>query len=133
MADIDLESFREAVAQAVASCNVAVMEAVKEEFAQEEVARLKPIFKAGILEEIKLTKSLGKFKPENMYNEAGEVVSTYWTQAALQNKKKAEDALARVSDGLRTFLASGNIQPLEKALKSAGQGGGDGKPEPAGE
>lgn len=39
-----------------------------------------PLILEGLKQEETIRKSLGKFRPENMYDDAGNVVSTYWTQ-----------------------------------------------------
>lgn len=118
---IDLTSFQAAVATKVASCNSTVLDRVVDHFAEQEANRRVPLILEGLKQEEIIRKSLGKFKPENMYDDGGNVVSTYWTQQALQGKKKAEETLKRWQDALGLAITESNYQPLEKLVKSGGQ------------
>lgn len=117
----DFTDFQEAVAAKVAACNSTVLDRVVEYYAEQEASRRVPLIIEGLKQEDIVRKSLGKFKPENTYDENGEVISTYWTQSVLQNKKKAEDTLKRWQDALGLAISESNYQPLEKLVKSGGQ------------
>lgn len=122
---VNLASFQQAVAAKVASCNSTVLDRVVDHFAEQEANRRVPLILEGIKQEEIVRKSLGKFKPENMYDEGGNIVSTYFTQASLTGKKKAEETLKRWQDALGLAITESNYQPLEKLVKGGGQGGKD--------
>ena len=73
----NLVSFQEAVAAKVAACNSTVLDRVVDHFAEQEANRRVPLILEGLKQEEIVRKSLGKFKPENMCDDAGNVVSTY--------------------------------------------------------
>jgi hypothetical protein len=121
---INLVSFQEAVAAKVAACNSTVLDRVVDHFAEQEASRRVPLILEGLKQEEIVRKSLGKFKPENMYDDGGNVVSTYWTQQTLQGKKKAEETLKKWQDALGLAITESNYQPLEKLVKSGEQPSG---------
>jgi hypothetical protein len=126
----DLSTFQEAVAAKVAACNPNVLDRVVDHYAEQEASRRVPLILEGLKQEDIARKSLGKFKAENMYDDAGNVVSNYWTQPTLQGKKKAEDSLKKWQDALGFAITDSNYQPLEKLVKSGGQSNGkDAAPE----
>jgi len=126
----DLTDFQEAVAAKVAACNTTVLDRVVDHYAEQEASRRVPLILEGLKQEDIVRKSLGKFKPDNMYDDKGDVVSTYWTQASLQGKKKAEETLGKWQAALGLAISESNYQPLEKLVKSGGQSNGkDAAPE----
>lgn len=113
----DLVSFQEAVAAKVGACNTEVLDRVVDHFAEIEATRRVPLIIEGLKQEDIIKKSLGKFKPENLYDDKGEVVSSYWTKGTLDGKRKAEENLKKWQDALGLAITESNYAPLEKLTK----------------
>lgn len=114
----NLNMFKEAVAAKIAGINEVVLERVVDYFGEREAERLQPILIKGYEQEGIAKKALGKFKPENMYDDDGKIVATHWPQQTWDAKKKAEEAVKRWSEALEEVITKGDYQALEKLVKN---------------
>jgi hypothetical protein len=120
VAALSLSTFQTAVAEKVAGCNDAVLDRVVDHFAEQEANRRVPLILKGLEEVEKAEKALTKLKPENTYNEAGDVISSYWTRGGLDGKKKAEETLKKWQEALGKAITESDYAQLEKLVKSGG-------------
>lgn len=116
----ELSDFKKTVAERVASINPTVLERVVEHYAEKEADRRVPLILDGFRIEDELNKSLGKFKPELMFDESGQTVNTYWTQGTLEARNKVEEQTKRVREALSKAI-DGEYELLEKFVKSRNQ------------
>lgn len=117
---VDLASFQEAVAAKIAGINATVLDRVVDHYGEVEATRRVPLIIEGIKQKDAVKASLGKFKSENLYDEKGEVTSSYWTKGTLDGKRKAEETLKKWEDALGLAITDSNFAFLEKLLKGGG-------------